>query len=395
MGLIGNLYDYGTPMGWAGKAGKKLGVMDKSFGDHIESGLDSLDRSGKAEEMYGGVNAKGMEVPHFASQYGNYGQMANRYAGQGSSFRGDQQNLGNILAAEASGNGVGQRLVGMQARQAADRASAQQFGAVAGARPGMQAMASRNAMLGSAMAQSAVGEQAAMGSAQMTLGAQQAYGQHLSAARGQDIGQQQANNSAELAAYEQRLKLAGLQQNGAMTAEQLRAERYKAIMGAPTKGEAILGGRVTFLGDRDGASEYEDERGNRFVVPTAIASPELPTSSASFSERLATSPGAQRSPNIVDRRAEETTPAPSAPDALLRGMPQTRHETEKWLQHQESIENYKRTGQPQQPTGNWPDPSVRQANDPAGIEAERVQAAERAARRQQAVEGIRAKLGRL
>jgi hypothetical protein len=242
VGLFGKIVDYGTPAGWASMGAKKLGITDSTYGDLAQKGLDGLDRSKKAEELYGGVDANGLRVPHFDSQYGNYGNLANQYGAQSSSFRGDQQSLGRILAAEASGHGVGQQLVGMQARQAADRASAQQFGAVSGARPGMQAMASRNAMLGSAMAQSAVGEQAALGSAQMTLGAQNAYGQHLQAARGQDINQQQVNNQSQLEAYRQRLMLSQMQQQGAMTAEQLRAQRYSALMGAPTQGEIIAGG---------------------------------------------------------------------------------------------------------------------------------------------------------
>jgi hypothetical protein len=213
-----------------------------SWNPFSSGGGSSVDRAGRAEEMYGGVNAQSMQVPRFGQQYGQYGQLAQGYANQGSSFRGQQASFGNTLAQEAHGNGVGQRLVGMQARQAADRASAQQYGAVAAARPGMQAMAARNAMLGSAMAQSAVGEQAAMGSAQMTLGAQQQYGQHLAAARGQDIQQQQANNSAELEAYRQRLQLAGMQQTGAVTAEQLRAQRYGMLIGQPTQGEVLMGG---------------------------------------------------------------------------------------------------------------------------------------------------------
>lgn len=221
----------------------------------IGAGMEgSLDRSQRAEDRYGGVDAAGMQVPHFGQQYGQYSNLGRGFAGRDpyvSGFRGGQQHLGSLLAQEARGQGVGQQLVGMQARQAADRASAQQFGAVAGARPGMQAMASRNAMLGSALAQSAVGEQAAMGSAQMTLGAQSQYGNFLQGARGQDeataMAQRQLNDQSQLEAYRQRLQLSGMQQSGAMTAEQLRAQRYAALMGAPTQSEIVLGG-LTGLG---------------------------------------------------------------------------------------------------------------------------------------------------
>lgn len=232
---------------------------------HLKGGLDqisgSLDRSKRAEEMYGGVNAASMGVHNFDQQYEGYGNLAqgmgNRSAYH-SGYTGQQQGLGHILGQEALGHGVGQQLVGMQARQAADRASAQQYGAIAGARPGMQAMASRNAMLGSALAQSAVGEQAAMGSAQMTLGAQSQYGNFLQGARGQDesneMAQRQLNDQSRLDALRQRLQLSGMQQSGAMTAEQLRAQRYAALMGAPTSGEigagflSAMGSKIPGLG---------------------------------------------------------------------------------------------------------------------------------------------------
>ncbi len=235
---IGSVFPgYGTVIG-AGIGGV-VGGFSGMFG-----GGGGMDRTARAEKLYGGINENKMHMPSFGAQYHNYDALADRYRAQGSSFRGDQQNLGRILAAEAQGNGVGQRLVGMQARTAADRASAQQYGAVAGARPGMQAMASRNAMLGSAMAQSAVGEQAALGSAQMTLGAQQAYGQHLESARGQDINQYQVNNQSELDAYRQRMQLSQMQQQGGIEGERLRAQRYGYLVGAnqPTQSEINMGG---------------------------------------------------------------------------------------------------------------------------------------------------------
>lgn len=231
--------------------------------DPVGAITGSLDRSKKAEEMYGGVDAASMGVPGFDKAYANYTGLGRAYGRQDpyhSGYVGAQQTLGSQLAREAAGNGVGQQMVGMQARQAADRASAQQFGAVAGARPGMQAMASRNAMLGSALAQSAVGEQAALAGGQVTLGAQQQQGQFLQGARGQDesnvMAQRQLNNESQLQAYGQRDRLAGMQQTGALTAEQLRAQRYAALMGAPTPGETIAGGITGF-----GAAAFGAGRG--------------------------------------------------------------------------------------------------------------------------------------
>lgn len=230
--------------------------LSRGYDDMINNIGKGLDRSRKAEQLYGGVDAAGMQVPHFGAQYNHYGRLSDRYMNRGpgsSAFYGDQRGLGRTLAAEAQGNGVGQRLVSMQAQQAADRATAQQFAASAGARPGMQAMAARNAQLGSALAQSAVGEQAALGSAQMTLGAQGQYANFLQGARGQDLQLQGLNDQSQLAALQQRLQLSGLQQQGAMTAEQLRAQRFAAMMGAPTKTEIAMGGFTGLMGSAFGA----------------------------------------------------------------------------------------------------------------------------------------------
>ncbi len=227
--------------------------MAKDAGSYVKDKAsklgDSVDRSKRAEQLYGGVDSSKLGVPGFDRQYDNYGAMGRAYGRQDpwfSGFRRDQGSLGRILASEARGQGVGQQLVGMQARQAANRASAQQFGAAQAARPGMEAMAARNAMLGSALAQSAVGEQAALGSAQMTLGAQNAYGGFLQGARGQDesnvMAQRQLNNQSQLEAYRQRLLLSQAQQQGALQNEAYRTSRYNALLGSPTKGEALLGG---------------------------------------------------------------------------------------------------------------------------------------------------------
>ena len=210
-----------------------------------------LDRKGPAEDLYGGVDMKGLQVPGFQGQFNNYGQMGQQYGQRGpgnSQFYGDQRGLGNILSQEARGQGVAQQLVGMQARTAADRAQSQQFAAAAGARPGMQAMAARNAALGGALAQSAVGEQAALGSAQATLGAQGQYAQFLQGARGQDLQNQGQNDQAQLEAYRQRLALSEMQQRGAISGEGFRTQRYGALLGVPTPGETALGGFTGLAG---------------------------------------------------------------------------------------------------------------------------------------------------
>ncbi len=207
-----------------------------------------MDRSTEAEQRYGGVNQANMGVPGYQGQYNQYTNLGRNFANRQSQVAGQQGQFGqDVLRREAMGQGVGQQLVRMQAQQAADRASGQQFAAVAGARPGMQAMAARNAMLGSSLAQSQVGGQAALGSANMTLGAQGLYSNHMAGQRGQDISQMQTNDQAQMEAYNQRLKLAGLQQQGGLTAEQLRTSRYNALLGVPTNSEIMMGG-LTGLG---------------------------------------------------------------------------------------------------------------------------------------------------
>lgn len=264
---FGKYLDATSPLSWGTKGFNSLtGSNVPTMGGLLDDAVGSMDRGKRAEELYGGVG--NTSLPFFGQQYKGYDlaaqqrlNLANQAAGRNayvSNQRPMQAGLGRMLAAEAQGNGVGQRLVRMQAQQAADQASRQQFAALGGARPGMQAMAARNAMLGSALAQSAVGQQAAQGSAQMTLGAQQQYGQHLQGMRGQDeagqFQQRQLNDQMQtnmlgqqLGAMGARGDLSQMQQQGAIERERLRAQRYAALTGVPTSGE-ITGGLFQGLG---------------------------------------------------------------------------------------------------------------------------------------------------
>jgi hypothetical protein len=255
---------------WGAAIGGVAGGLLGGFG----GGATSMDRAAAAEKRYGGVGDTGM--PDYNHQYGNYSNMGRYYGNRTapvSDQRGSQLDHGNVLRQESLGRGVGQQLVRMQAQQAADRASAQQFAAVGGARPGMQAMAARNAMLGSSLAQSAVGGQAAIGSAQMTLGAQNLYGQHLQGVRGQDeqtaLQSRQLNDRAQLDAWQQRLQLAQSQQQGAISAEANRTSRYNALLGQPTQGEIMAGGLTGLGGALFGMN-------SRSQQPMGIAGPTTP-----------------------------------------------------------------------------------------------------------------------
>lgn len=259
--------------GWGTAIGAGVGGLVGLFGG---GGGGGMDRSAQAEQRYGGINQTNYNVPGYSGMFNNYTDAANRFGAQGSSFRGDQVGLGRTLSREAQGRGVGQQLVQQQARDMADRASAQQFAAVGGARPGMQAMAARNAMLGSAMAQSEVGGQSALASGQMTLGAQNAYGNFLQGARGGDMQQQQQNNQAQLQAWQQQQALAGMQQAGNMGYEANRANRYGALLGQnqPTDTEkylGLIGGAASAYAATRGAQQPAYNGGNTGNHPASGA----------------------------------------------------------------------------------------------------------------------------
>lgn len=215
------------------------------------------------------------QVPHYSDQYTQYGRLANSYddrnapranaytAGE-SGFRGNQSQLAHMLMRQAQGHGPGQKLVRMQAQQAADRGMQQQMAMANSGRPGMGAMGARNAMMNSGNIQSQVGGQAAMAGLQAQLGATNQLGSVLQGARGQDLqrgmfnaGQQQQgsqfnadaqlrqmglNDQAQLEALRQRLQLGGMQQQGGLTYEQLLAQHRLGKMGQPTFGQQLMSG---------------------------------------------------------------------------------------------------------------------------------------------------------
>lgn len=214
-------------------------------------------------------------VPSYSRQYDNYGQAAAGFSHRGgpqmagaqmgdSAFRGDQQALIRGLQADAAGRGPSQQLVRMQAQGAADRGMAQQMSIAAGGAPGSGAANARTAALAGGQMQSQVGGQAAMAGLQARLGATEQLGGALSGARGQDLARNQANMNAQLSAQQanmqsrlqqtgmndqaqlealrQRLALAGMQQQGGMNYEQLRAGGQNSTIGQPTTFDRMLGG---------------------------------------------------------------------------------------------------------------------------------------------------------
>lgn len=220
------------------------------------TGFNDLNRAGRAEDLYGGVGSTAL--PGYQTSYHAYGRLQSQLGNRDprriaeSGFRKGQLSLGNQLAMEAQGQGIGQQLIRQQAQQSADRGMQQQLAMQAGARPGSQAMAARNAAMASGQMQSAVGGQAALAGGQYQLGAMDQYGQFLQGARAQDqglegmrlqshLGQTQLNDAARMEMLRQKLAAQQAEQQGRIAQEQIRAQRYGALMGAPTEGEQKLG----------------------------------------------------------------------------------------------------------------------------------------------------------
>lgn len=212
------------------------------FSDITSPLIGSTNRGQNAEDLYGGVDRKNFDVAGGDQMLGRYQKMQGQQRGPGdSAFYGDQRNLASLLAAEAQGKGVGQQLVRQQAQGAADNALRQQLAMAASARPGMGAMAYRNAAMNAGNAQSAIGGQAAQAGGQMALQAQGQYGNMLQGARDQDLRLMGLNDQRQLELLNQELRLRGMQQQGGQAYEQNRLGRYTGVLGTPTEGEQALG----------------------------------------------------------------------------------------------------------------------------------------------------------
>jgi hypothetical protein len=225
--------------------------------------LNGANRANKAEAgPYGGIDRSNYNVPGYDAAYGQYGQMAGGFAGRNapqagaSMFRGQQAGLGQQLAREAGGNGIGQGLIRGQAQGQADRGLQQQYGMAAGARPGQAGLAYRQAAMNAGAQNAQVGGQSAQALGQYQLGAMNNYGQFLQGARGQDDSQAQfnvdarlrqlgLNDQSQLEALRQRLQLQGMQQQGGMGYEANRAGRYGGLLGVPTSEEQLISGAAS------------------------------------------------------------------------------------------------------------------------------------------------------
>lgn len=239
---FGSLLDYGTPVGWASIAGKKMGINDSTLGEGFDSFMSDANRANLAEKRYGAPSRDNFNVPGYGQSYGQYGQMAGQYGGRSSPYAGQMEGLASQYQREASGNGIGQRLIRNQAQGMADRGARQQLAMAASARPGNTALATRGAMMNAGNMNAQVGGQSANAMGQYQLGAMQGYGQQLSQMDDARLRQLGLNDQSQLEALRQRLQLQGMQQQGGMNYEQNRTQRFSGMLGAPTPNEMLLGG---------------------------------------------------------------------------------------------------------------------------------------------------------
>jgi hypothetical protein len=115
----------------------------------------------------------------------------NERSAGGAEFRSGQQDLIRQLQAQARGQGPS--LAGMQAYATMDRGMAQQQSLAAGAAPGNEALAARQAMQNSGQLGANTAMTAAQGRVAEQMSAQQQLGGVLQGARGQDINNEQFN----------------------------------------------------------------------------------------------------------------------------------------------------------------------------------------------------------
>lgn len=221
-------------------------------------GSDQLDRSKRAEQMYGKIDESNFGVPGAAGRQRRLLSQADMAAGRrdpraamSQQFRSGQQGLVGLLQQQAMGQGPS--AAQLQLKNALSRnVSAQQALQATG---GSARSASQQASsLGASMA-----NQAAQARVQEQLGAQGLLSQTLQGARGQDQALNIANMRAQLEArglndaqiarlMELELRQAGMQQRGGLALEQNRTQRFSSMLGVPTAGEQILGGASSLLG---------------------------------------------------------------------------------------------------------------------------------------------------
>lgn len=189
------------------------------------------------ELMAGG--AGGTNDARNRQMFGEYSRLADAMNQRGYQPSAAETALGNQLAAEAQGTGIGQQLIRQQAQSQADRGVKQQISQAASARPGQSALATRQAMMNAGNINSQVGGQSSMAVGQHQLGAIGAQGQFLNAQNSTRLQQMGLNDAAQMEMLRQRLMLT---QGDAEGQRWLYGQLYgnKGDSG-PSTGQRILG----------------------------------------------------------------------------------------------------------------------------------------------------------
>lgn len=166
---------------WGAAAGGAIGGAMGLFGGSSSRSMPGYDA--RNADLWNQINASqgrgGVEIG------------ANERSAGGQEFRTGQQQLISQLQAQAAGRGPS--LAGMQAFAAADRGMAQQQSLAAGAAPGNEALAARQAMQNSAGINANLAQTSAQARMAEQMNAQQQLGGVLGQARGMDINNEQFN----------------------------------------------------------------------------------------------------------------------------------------------------------------------------------------------------------
>jgi Chaperone of endosialidase len=251
MGLWETIKNTAVTLGTGGMIpaqGYLAGKAAQKYGPGIMQGLgDALDRSKKAEELYGGVDPTG-QLGAAAGAAGEFGRAgASNYAQSGQQLQGTTADMRRLASgygkvADQYGRIAGgeDSISALQLRQGLGQSQGQQMSQIAAARPQDASMA---ALAGARnMGDAAAG----LGGQQAVAGLQErrdAMAGQMGAMGGQ-AGLQQAIQTGQLGQRGQDINVALGGQQGALTGygniEGNRTNRYGALVGQPTFGEQLL-----------------------------------------------------------------------------------------------------------------------------------------------------------
>ncbi len=219
--------------------------------------VQGLNRADNAESgPYGGIDQANFQLPGAEQREAQYQELIRGLQAQRAPQASNdiytaqrQQRLLDMLNTQAQGGGPS--LANTAARQASERAVANQQALLASGR-GNQAGAARAAAQQAGAAQGSIAGNAAQARVQEQLGAQSALANALNAYRGQNQQIALANQRAQMQNQQlqqqgvqgllaQSLQQAQTQQQGGSDFERNRTQRFGSLLGTPTAEEQVLG----------------------------------------------------------------------------------------------------------------------------------------------------------